>query len=241
MITVDGVWTLEGLDRTDKNRMISRKDLTDYINEIGFLPLFRTSNIKGFSVEEITAKDSWWGANRGEDPWIWREEIAAEGEVAYGKFFSNKAGFVSKAWYPIFASFRRDGYDFDSRYEDGHASRKAKMIMDILEEYDTLPSYELKSMAGFCKGGEKGFETVMAALQMQTYLSVRGFQRRRSKKNEEYGWSVASYSCSERIFGEEHVRAAYHLSAEDAKEKIISHMQDKFPEASYQEIALSIR
>ena len=240
MITVDGVWVLEGLDRKDKNRIKNHKELSEYINEIGFLPLFK-NNIKGFSVEEITAKDSWWSGNTEEDPWNWREIIASEGKIAYGKLYSNKAGFVSKAWYPAFATYRRDGYDFDSRYEDGQASRKAKLIMDILTEYETLPSYKLKALAGFCKEGEKGFEGVMASLQMQAYIAVRSFNRRLSKKNEEYGWSVASYSLSERLFGEEYVRSEYHLGAEAAKEKIILQILNKFPGAAYQDIAQCIR
>jgi hypothetical protein len=50
--------------------------------------------------------------------------------VAYGKFFGNKAGFISLKWLPYFANFRRSGYDFDSRYQDGLAERREKKIMD---------------------------------------------------------------------------------------------------------------
>ena len=28
-------------------------------------------------------------------------------------------GFISKKWLPVFANYRRDGYDFDALYEDG--------------------------------------------------------------------------------------------------------------------------
>ena len=53
------------------------------------------------------------------DPWIWRTVAAGSGEVAYGKLFDNKAGFVSLEWLPVFANWRRDGYDFDARWDDG--------------------------------------------------------------------------------------------------------------------------
>ena len=240
MLTIDGNWVMEGLDRNDERRIKSYQELTEYINDIGFLPLFK-SNIAGFSVEEMTARDFWWSGNTEEDPWGWREIMAVEGKVAYGKLYSGKAGFVSREWYPVFAAYRRDGYDFDSRYEDGLASKRSKNIIDVLTAYDTLPSYELKSMAGFGKGGEKGFEGTLSSLQMQTYITVSGFIRKRNKKNEAYGWSVAQYSLSEKLFGEDYTRSAYHMGAKEAKQKMIEHLLKKLPNATYQEAAAFIK
>ena len=68
-----------------------------------------------------------------------------EGENFYdideraGKFFAGKAGFISLRWLPFFANYRREGYDFDSRWEDGKASRREKNIMDLLTDRDGGP------------------------------------------------------------------------------------------------------
>ena len=62
---------------------------------------------------------------------------ARSGKVAYGKFFNKKAGFISLEWFPWFANFRRDGYDFDARWEDGLAGYRNKKIMDIFGERNT--------------------------------------------------------------------------------------------------------
>ena len=35
---------------------------------------------------------------------------------------------------------------------------------------------------------------------MRTYVIIRSFRRKRNKKNEEYGWSVADYMLSEKLF-----------------------------------------
>ncbi|MGB8452197.1 MAG: hypothetical protein WCD89_07675 [Anaerocolumna sp.] len=239
MITMDGKWMMEGMAKENKNRIKSYKELTELINQIGFLPLFK-NNIDGFSVEERTSPEVWWSGSRDEDPWEWREMIAAEGEVAYGKLFNNKAGFVSREWYPLFASYRRDGYDFDSRYEDGLASKRCKNIIDVLSECESLPSYELKSLAGFGSNGEKGFDGAMSLLQMQTYITVRDFKKKRNKKNEEYGWSVAVYSLSEKLFGEECVKSAYQVSSAAAIQEIIKHLMDIVPSASYEDMAKCI-
>ncbi len=240
MITIDGNWVMEGVDFHDPVRIKTSDELSEYIDKVGFLPLFKNS-IPGFSVEERTATQCWWGANPLEDPWIWREVIAEEGTIAYGKLFSNRAGFISRKWYPIFAAYRRNGYDFDSRYEDGLASHRSKKVMDVLMEYEVLPSNEIKAMAGFGKEGEKGFEGVMTTLQMQTYITVRSFKKRSNKKNQEYGWPVANFSLSEHLFGEDYVRSAYHLSDQEAKHQIVEQIKLFSPEAQNSDIEKVIR
>ncbi len=234
MLTIDGKWIPEGLDRNDPNRLKTSDELSEFIDRVGFLPLFKNT-VPGFSVEERSAINGWWSGSQ-EDPWDWREIIAGEGRIAYGKLFGGRAGFISREWYPMFATYRRDGYDFDSRYEDGLASYRAKKIMDVMNLSEGLPSNELKATAGFGKGGEKGFEGVLSQLQMQTYLTVQSFRRRSNKKNEEYGWPVANYCTSEKLFGEEYVRSAYHVSPKEAKQKIILRVKEQFPEAELSEI-----
>ena len=104
---------------------------------------------------------------------MWREIIARSGKVAYGKFFYKKSGFISVEWLPVFANYRRDGYDFDALYEDGKAPWKQKKIMDnfIEDKVDSeILSNQLKVMAGFGKDGEKGFDGAVTTLMMQLYL-----------------------------------------------------------------------
>ena len=62
-------------------------------------------------------------------------------------------------WLPYFANCRRNGYDFDARYQDGLASRREKKIMDFFlgedEDGDAvykderILSTDLKKAAGF--------------------------------------------------------------------------------------------
>ena len=92
----------------------SWEELIDRVEEIGFLPLFE-GPAAGFSAEALTARQPWWSGDPDRDPWFWREAIARSGRVAYGKFFAGKAGFLSLAWLPVFANWRREGYDFDAR------------------------------------------------------------------------------------------------------------------------------
>ena len=92
--------------------------------------------LKTASVEEWTDPHCWWCDDERVDPWRWREIIARRGKIAYGKFFDKKAGFISLEWLPYFVNARRDGYDFDSAWEDGRVSRREKVIMDLLTDKD---------------------------------------------------------------------------------------------------------
>lgn len=103
------------------------------------------------------------------------------GTVAYGKFFDGKAGFISRAWFPHFANWRRDGYDFDSRWDEELATMRQKRIMDQFLTKDEWFSFELKRQAGFGKSGEKNFEGTVTDLQMGGYLLIRDFRRRRNQ------------------------------------------------------------
>ena len=45
MITIDGKWVMEGMDRKDPRRIKSSLELMDYINEIGWLLLRGVTNL----------------------------------------------------------------------------------------------------------------------------------------------------------------------------------------------------
>lgn len=228
----DGEWVMEGLDAHDPKRIKTIDELYEYVDTVGFLPLFR-SHVDGFSLEELTASAAWW-SDTDEDPWLWRQIAAESGKVVYGKFFSGKAGFVSREWFPYFATYRRDGYDFDTLYETGMATRKSKLLMDVLEGQSYLPSHQLKQLAGFTRGGERGFTGAITTLMMQTYVVICGFERRLNRSGEAYGWAVTDYCTAESRFGAEHVRSQYGLSREEALEKMLCQLRRLYPDASEQ-------
>ena len=236
----NGEWIMRGLEWDNPYRIRTWQELVNWINEIGFLPLFG-NEVEGFSAEEHTSPDYWWSQDPQEDPWEWREIIAASGQVAYGKFFRNKAGFISLDWLPYFANCRRQGYDFDARYQDGLANHREKKIMDFFigedKDGDTIYkderilSTDLKKAAGFGKRGEKNYSGIVSGLQMQTYLVIADFQRRRNKRGEEYGMAVSIMLPPESIWGYEKVTAAYSEQPAESWNRIYEHVREMYPEA----------
>jgi hypothetical protein len=212
-------------------QITTKEELCSLIEDIGFIPLFKSA-VPGFSAEDITRGECWFSDDSEHDPWDWRKIIAAEGSIAYGKLFQKKAGFISKKWYPKFANLRRDGYDFESLYEEGLAPRRNAIIMKLFSGGGMIPSFEIKRRAGFEKGGEKGFEGVLTALQMQTYLTIRGFEQKRNKAGEPYGWATGIYSAPEALFGEEYVRSEYSRAPKESKEEILEHCRKLFENVS---------
>jgi len=109
------------------------------VEQYGFLPFFR-NEIHGFSIEELCPPELWF-ADDVDGPWEWKGPAARSGKCLYGKLFNKKAGFVSREWIPDFANVRRNGYDFDARWDDGLASYKDKEIAshsDIEDEDQTV-------------------------------------------------------------------------------------------------------
>lgn len=245
MANESGEWIMRGMDWNDPYRIRTWKELVKWIKEVGFLPLF-ANEVEGFSVEEHVSSNFWWTGDKDQDPWEWREIIAAGHEVAYGKFFGRKAGFISLEWLPYFVNSRRSGYDFDARWEDGRASRREKKIMDffigededgdsIFKEIQIL-STELKKQAGFGKDGEKNYQGIITQLQMETYLVISDFRRRKNKRGEEYGMAVSVLLPPESIWGYDIVTAAYSESPKKSWERQINRVKELYPDADDQKI-----
>ena len=209
-------------------------DIASLVQEIGFLPFF-ANEIKGYSIEECCPPQLWF-ADDTDGPWEWKGPIARKGNCLYGKFFRGKAGFVSLEWFSDFANYRRDGYDFDARFDDGLASYKDKTLYDTIAEHGSLLSKELKKLCNYCKDGNKGFDTVITRLQMQTYIIISDFEYQLDKYGKTYGWGVARYSTPEAVCGREPVVLAYHRKPSESRERIVAHLARILPDTEEKQI-----
>ena len=238
---INGEFIMAGCKSDDSHRIRTAEDCAKFVHSVGFLPLFSNS-IPGFSVEEHTMASQWWTGNPETDPWEWRMILAADESIAYGKFFNKTAGFISKDFFPTFANYRRNGYDFDALFEDELASYRAKKIMDVFDLNDEsvgrqIMSSEVKQLAGFSKdGGEKNFEGVITDLQMQTYLIMGDFKQKKNKKGVTYGWHIAVMETPETKWGRGVVSACYNEDPAESWKKIVTRMHESFPEATDDQI-----
>lgn len=210
----------------------SLSDLSQMVREWGFLPLLK-NKIPGFSVEEHTPPELWFADNT-DGPWEWKGPVIKETGCAYGKFFQGRAGFISAEWFPDFANYRRDGYDFDARYEDGLARRQDKMVYDILAGSPSLLSKEWRRLAGIPKRGE--FDSIVSRLQMQGYVTTIDFEYAKDRHGNSYGWGLARYAVPEEHFEDTFTGHVYDREPEESKKKIREYLRSMLPQAAEKQI-----
>ena len=204
------------------------------VERLGFLPFFE-NEIPGFSIEEHTPARLWFSETE-DGPWEWKGPAARSGACVDGKFFKGRAGFISLRWFPAFANYRRDGYDFDALYDDGFASHKDKQVYDTLAAHGSLLSKELKSLCNYRKDGNKGFDGVITRLQMQSYVSIADFEYAVDKTGRQYGWGIARYTTPEAQFGPALMEEAYREAPEASRRRVYAHIQGLFPAADERQI-----
>lgn len=201
----------------------TKQDLVDAVERCGFLPLFENS-IPGFSVEENVDPAIWFGSEEG--PWEWKGPVIRETGCAYGKFFEQKAAFISREWFPDFANYRRDGYGFDARYDDGLAPFRDKEFYDLLDETAPIMTGDLRDKGQYRKGGKKGFEGIITRLQTQCYVVISDFKYKKDKHGKQYGWGVAEYSTPEKLMSGEFTEKVYACSPEESHDRVLGHLRE---------------
>ena len=216
----------------------TKADLEEAVERLGFVPLFQNS-VPGFSVEEHVAREAWFSSEEG--VWEWKGPVIREAGCAYGKFFEKKAVFISREWFPDFANYRRDGYDFDARYEDELASRRDLDLYTLLADNAPILSRRLKEAGHYTKDGRKGFDTIITRLQMQGYALVSDFVYEKDRYGNPYGWGVAEYSTPEQFFGEEFRTKVYQRKPQESYMRLLGHLHELLPEAEEKELQRILR
>ena len=215
----------------------SMDDLISAIDKMGFVPFF-ANEIEGFSIEEHIADGCWY--HDGDDgfwpAWEWKGPAIKKAKCAYGKFLRGKAMYVSSKWFPDFANFRRDGYDFDARYDDGLAPYSDKQLFELLDANAPVESKKLKKIGEYGKNGHKGFDTMITRLQKQCYVVTSDFVYSTDKLGNTFGWGIAEYSTPEKLFGSRFTDKVYSRTPEESYERVLKQFRKILPDAEDSEI-----
>ena len=219
----------------------TKEDLVRAVQAFGIVPYFSTS-IPGFSLEEHCAPYALWSDDRN-DTWAWKGPVIQETGCAYGKFFEKKAAYVSREWFIDLANYRRDGYDFDARYDDGLAKFQDKELFELIDAKAPVLSKELRQDGGYAYSGrwqkvngKKGFDTSLNRLQEQCYVLTSNFVYTIDRKGRQHGWGVAEYSTPEKFMGTEFTGRVYQRSPEESYQRLMEHLISLFPGVSEQSL-----
>ena len=212
----------------------TKEDLKEAVRTFGIVPLFANS-IAGFSVEEHVDPSVWFTDKEG--VWEWKGPVIRECACAYGKFFEKKAVFVDRSVFPDLANYRRDGYDFDARFEDGLASFREKDLFELVDANAPVLSKHLKALGDYRPGGRKGFDTLITRLQEECYLLIDDFIYETDRHGKPYGWGVAEYSTPERFFGDGFRETVYCRRPAESRERLMAHLASILPDADRNKLA----
>jgi len=171
------------------------------------------------------------------DPWVWRMRVLDErDDIAYGKLFFNKSGFITKEWYPYFLATRRSSISFEDAYERGTISHAAKRIYDIVVGNGIVASHSIKALAGFTKEEKSAFDRAITELQMKMHITSCGKQHRFISANPNACWASVTFCTTETFWGEEIFALAAGIDRDVAFEKISEQVLKLNPEATEKKI-----
>lgn len=204
----------------------SPESMAAAIRRMGIIPFFRCG-VPGWSVEEMTAKGSWWDTEGVLGPWDWKIECIREG-IVYGKFLGGKAAFATEEWYRLLMTWRRSL----ARYQVGSLGGFCPLILDAINEAGELGTREIRTICAASTPGEKirksALESSFQKLQMGTWCIIGDIQREFKGPNLEYsGWQRVSHTTPDAM--DMDIRSD--VTPEEARDMIISHVMEYFPDA----------
>ena len=202
--------------------------LIELIQQIGFLPLL-DSGIVGYSAEEIVTEDCRYMTfpDGGWDwpLWKWKGPIVSDGNCMYGKFFANKAGFISREWWPEFCNYRR------SQHPAPAAGSVEEAILHTLREHGSLVARELRAACGLTGPKMRSrFDSYVTRLQMACRIVTEDFVYPKDKYGQRYGWGWSLLTTPEQLYGREVCRCP--RTPEESLERMLAHFRSFLPEAS---------
>ena len=208
-------------------------ELMDCIQQVGFLPLL-DSDIRGFCAEAIMAPEcryrrfadgSWeWPL------WRWKSAVVTESPCVYGKFFANKAGFISLQWWPDFCNWRRSQHPLPEEFsvED--------TILMTLGDHGHMITRELRAACGFTgKNMRSKFDGYVGRMQMACFVVTEDFVYPTDKHGHEYGFGWSLLTPPERLLGPEACQCE--RTPEESYRRIVDHLTRLLPHATPSQIA----
>ncbi len=219
----------------------SRQDLIDAVGEFGIVPYFATS-IPGFSLEEHCPPSVLFNDTE-ENTWEWKGPVIRSAGCAYGKFFEKKAAWVRRDLFLDLANYRRDGYDFDARYDDGLARFEDRQLYDLIAQSAPVLSRVLRQSGGYAYSGrwqktegKKGFDSSITRLQEQCYVLISDFVYTVDAHGRRRGWGVAEYSTPELFMGTAFSENVYSRPPAESRERLLEHLSGLFPKTSAKDL-----
>lgn len=204
----------------------------DYIGEVGMLPLLNMG-INGWSADDVVDEecqytvfpDGGWEWKL----WEWKGSIIRETGCAYGKFFRQKAAFISKEWWPDFCNWRRSRNPYP---EEGTIE---EAILETLRCCGSMITRDLRKECGFTGPKMRSkFDAYLTKLQMAGRIVTEDFVYPTDKHGKQYGWGWSLLTVPENLLGKDLCNIG--RTPEESRLRLAKHLHEIIPQATDKEI-----
>jgi hypothetical protein len=198
-----------------------------FIHEVGFCLLFPLDRINLPTLYDATCGGerkimAGWSETM-QKLWSWKDELAANKQAFFGKYFKGRPSFISLEMLPYFYAISGNYggiEDYQEIYEEGRITQEAKRICDFIYNKGATPTVRLKKEAGFRgKGGGYRFDKALKELQRSLLVANRGIY------TGESSWPSIIVDLLPRIFPKE-VKKSLKVSEEKARKEIVKKFFD---------------
>ncbi len=172
-------------------------EAAEFIIEAGIMPFLRNA-VVGFSLQDHVPEGYFESADKALNPWYWRYEFGADSEIIYGKFLRKKLGFCTRRYYPHLINIRRQNRGVQQLFEAGEISKTSFLVMRSLAQGDAVQGVAFREELGLSRSEA---DAAFAELMNATLLVIVGFECRRGKNQQPYGWPLAVYARPEDEYG----------------------------------------
>lgn len=170
--------------QSEARRVRTRDEALQFINDVGFCLFYRHPSLELPNLRDATAGDR--GISEGLN-WEWKDELASEHVVYYGRPFRRKPGFVAIPLLPALygvAAIADYGGDPHELARAGNLSAEAVRIAETVQEKGSLSTRILRQECGlsasrektrFARGLEEAQEKLLVAMIRTTSTSRAGY------------------------------------------------------------------
>ena len=212
----------------------SCSDLARATDALGVLPFFRCG-VPGWSVEEHIDPAVWFTGEEG--PWEWKGQLAFDKRCVYGKFVRNKTAFVSLDAFRDLANWRRGGYSFEARLDEGLVPHRERLLMEYVSSHPCVLSRDAKRGCGF----SEGYDMALARLEMQTYVVNADFRYSIARDGRPYGWGGAVICAAEDWLGEEALEVPEGRTPEASFERLVRRVLENLSGVDEDQVRKTLR
>ncbi len=213
--------TFEQFPLRVKGKIHNQSELAKAVDLIGFLPLLK-NGMGNWSAQMLTdEKCQYKKLPSGKWEWLmwyWKGPVIKESGCAYGRFFHDAKGFISKEWWPDFCNVRRSSYPYP---KEGSVE---ETILYILKTHHSLTTKKLRDACGFTDKKLRGkFNTFLSHLEKGCYVITEDFVYSHDKQGNDYGWGTSLLTPAENLMGKE--ACNIDRTPEESLKRMIDHIK----------------